>query len=843
MDNGVYPTLADARTYLPTGVVFLAVNPNNKKPFREGWPEITYAATQAPDYQNELARAETVAVLLGPPSCSLAVIDCDTENLFRLMMLMNAKRNPTLISRGARGGALWYLLEGDYPTRVYKLWLPKNSALSKGGKPHPKDPNRIAIGEFRGGKCASIICGRHPSGCFYCWPCAQSPSLRKLDDIIWPPEIELPWKQDPPKPQAAHTAKQSVGFDRSEHGDLLKEALARLSVEMLWDHFGYGSRRGNPLKSPFREDKHPSFSIYTDEKDRKQKWYDHATGEGGDAFDFYQCATGKSAKDAFVDFVELAGLGGELKSKKAAASETKKPRLVLPSGAVTFTEVANKAFPVLATRRRYFVRDALIVEVAYKHPMQDKQLHDVFQLLKPDAFRSRLEHDFDCYAWREQKSGGSVLKPSRCTHDAAKVLLETDEAFRYLPPISFLSAQPVCTLVGNELKILYKGYHDVHGGIYVSHGNEEIVLPQLNTAIDLILDAIKDFDFVSESDKSRAVASFISPALRIGKFLGDADFPIDISEGDQSQSGKTFRLKLICAIYGETPYVIANREGGVGSLDESISSALLAGIPFILFENFRGRMNSQLVESCLRGTGIVPARIPHRGEAQVSTTHINWQLSSNGIEATRDFVNRSVINRISKRPAGCKFASYPEGNILAHIKARQPEYLGAIFRIIQQCHAEGFSRTGENRHDFIEWAQTLDWIVQEIFQLAPLLEGHAEEVLRVSDPALSWLRHIAIAVENDNRLDEALLATEIVDIGQAHSIDFPNKVFTTDLKQLAMLAGRLLGRVFHNVEELGIDRYKIKRQTIREDRPTHEGGSFDKTYYWFRKRSAVENSH
>jgi hypothetical protein len=159
--------------------------------------------------------------------------------------------------------------------------------------------------------------------------------------------------------------------------------------------------------------------------------------------------------------------------------------------------------------------------------------------------------------------------------------------------------------------------------------------------------------------------------VRIGKFLGDADFPIDIAEADQSQGGKTFRLKLICAIYGETPYVIANRQGGVGSLDESISSALLAGIPFILFENFRGRMNSQLVESCLRGTGVVPARIPHRGEVQVSTAHINWQLSSNGLEATRDFVNRSVINRISKRPTDYEFASYDEGNILAHIKAHQ----------------------------------------------------------------------------------------------------------------------------------------------------------------------------
>jgi hypothetical protein len=425
----------------------------------------------------------------------------------------------------------------------------------------------------------------------------------------------------------------------------------------------------------------------------------------------------------------------------------------LPSGEVTFTEVAGKVFLVLAARLRYFVRDRLLVEVAYKKPMKDERLHDVFQLLEPDAFRSRLEKDFTCYVWREQR-GKSVLKPGRLTNDAAKVLLKADEAFEHLPAISFLSAQPVYTTVGDKLEILYKGYHDVHGGIYVSHGEKPIHLPELSPARELILKILKDFDFVSESDKSRAVASLISPALRIGKFLGDADFPIDIAEADQSQSGKTFRFKLICAIYGETPYVIANRQGGVGSLDESISSALLAGIPFILFENFRGRMDSQLLESCLRGTGVVPARIPHRGEVQVSTAHINWQLSSNGIEATHDFGNRSVINRISKRPTDYQFAAYDEGNILAHIKANQPLYLGAIFRIIKDWHDCGCPRTDENRHDFIEWAQTLDWFVQNIFDLAPLLDGHTEEILRVSDPALSWLRQVGIAVESDNRLDK-----------------------------------------------------------------------------------------
>jgi hypothetical protein len=126
----------------------------------------------------------------------------------------------------------------------------------------------------------------------------------------------------------------------------------------------------------------------------------------------------------------------------------------------------------------------------------------------------------------------------------------------------------------------------------------------------------------------------------------------------------------------------------------------------------------------------------------------------------------------------------------------------------------------------------------KLFDLPPLLGGHVDEVLRVSDPALSWLRHVAIAVENDSRLGEGLSASDIVDICQAHSIDFPNKVSTIDLDQLAMLAGRLLGRVFNDLSVLTIDRYEIEREERTQTRPS-DGAEFRKHYYSFKKRSPI----
>jgi hypothetical protein len=248
--------------------------------------------------------------------------------------------------------------------------------------------------------------------------------------------------------------------------------------------------------------------------------------------EFKAATKDRRAKDArernLAQYTEASSSRTESEQKTAHVTQkTEKQRLILPSWTVEFEKSAEDAFPVLAKRHRYFVRDRLLVEIAYQKPMKDKQRHDVFQLLEPDAFRSRLEKDFNCFVWREQ-GGAHVLKPGRCSHDAARVMLLTDEAFKYLPTISFLSAQPVYTVVHDKPEILYRGYHDVHGGIYVSHGDKDhpIILPDLETAVDLILCVVKDYDFVSLSDKSRAVAFFISPTLRTGKFLGPLIFQL-----------------------------------------------------------------------------------------------------------------------------------------------------------------------------------------------------------------------------------------------------------------------------------------------------------------------------
>ncbi len=83
----------------------------------------------------------------------------------------------------------------------------------------------------------------------------------------------------------------------------LADAKARLNIHTLWIHFNYPGEPKASCRCPWRDDNKPSFSVNAD----GTLWNDFATGEAGDAVDFFQRATGLTQKDACKKFIELAG--------------------------------------------------------------------------------------------------------------------------------------------------------------------------------------------------------------------------------------------------------------------------------------------------------------------------------------------------------------------------------------------------------------------------------------------------------------------------------------------------------------------------------------------------------
>jgi len=87
----------------------------------------------------------------------------------------------------------------------------------------------------------------------------------------------------------------------------LESALGKLSIADVWRMLrvpGEPPDHDKAVKSPFRDDSHPSFSIFA----RGRKWKDHATGKQGDAVDFLAEWKNISSSEACREFIRLAGI-------------------------------------------------------------------------------------------------------------------------------------------------------------------------------------------------------------------------------------------------------------------------------------------------------------------------------------------------------------------------------------------------------------------------------------------------------------------------------------------------------------------------------------------------------
>jgi DNA primase len=87
--------------------------------------------------------------------------------------------------------------------------------------------------------------------------------------------------------------------------DLFKDARDKITIADAWSMLGLSGEPKPSCKSPFREEKSPSFSVHADGRAFK----DHATGEGGDVVEFIRLAIGGDHRDVRQWLKERIGTG------------------------------------------------------------------------------------------------------------------------------------------------------------------------------------------------------------------------------------------------------------------------------------------------------------------------------------------------------------------------------------------------------------------------------------------------------------------------------------------------------------------------------------------------------
>jgi hypothetical protein len=105
----------------------------------------------------------------------------------------------------------------------------------------------------------------------------------------------------------------------------------------------------------------------------------------------------------------------------------------------------------------------------------------------------------------------------------------------------------------------------------------------------------------------------------------------------------------------------------------------------------------------------------------------------------------------------------------------------------------------------------LDWIVQNVFKLPPLLEGHRAEQLRISSAGLSFLRELALVVQKAGECTEHLSTTDLAIFCDADGIEVPGSAPGADTGVITRRIGSILGPLFREPGSIAVDGFLITR--------------------------------
>jgi hypothetical protein len=110
----------------------------------------------------------------------------------------------------------------------------------------------------------------------------------------------------------------------------LNDAKEKIRIADIAAKYYPGWKPGKSCRSPFRDDKSPSFSVFNDGR----QWHDFATGETGDAIDFFRIAADLNPAAAIREFISMAGTGYIPPYRPPQRKAATKPlnRIELPDG-------------------------------------------------------------------------------------------------------------------------------------------------------------------------------------------------------------------------------------------------------------------------------------------------------------------------------------------------------------------------------------------------------------------------------------------------------------------------------------------------------------------------------
>lgn len=229
---------------------------------------------------------------------------------------------------------------------------------------------------------------------------------------------------------------------------------------------------------------------------------------------------------------------------------------------------------------------------------------------------------------------------------------------------------------------------------------------EVHRAVDLILEPIAKFPFVSDADRNAWIGMALTPMLR---FIAPGPYKLGLIEAHQAGSGKSFLASMLAELHGGQ--VHAEMPSEDAELRKTVTSVLQEKGGVIVFDNVDGKVSSPVLAGLLTSSRW-SARLLGKNTSVTLPNDRMWVATGNNIVIDGDMarrVLRCVIDPGMPDPELREFDFNPVDWIVRNRSA----YLSALGTLIRAWVVKGAKLSASPGSDsYAVWRRVLDGILE-----------------------------------------------------------------------------------------------------------------------------------
>jgi len=229
---------------------------------------------------------------------------------------------------------------------------------------------------------------------------------------------------------------------------------------------------------------------------------------------------------------------------------------------------------------------------------------------------------------------------------------------------------------------------------------------EVHRAVQLVLEPIQKFPFVSDADRNAWIGMALTPMLR---FIAPGPYKLGLIEAHQAGSGKSFLASMLAELHGGQ--VHAEMPSEDAEMRKTVTSVLQEKGGVIVFDNVDGKVSSPVLAGLLTSARW-SARLLGKNSSVTLTNDRMWVATGNNIVIDGDMarrVLRCVIDPGMPNPELREFDFNPVDWIVANRSA----YLSALGVLIRAWVVKGkVLGSSPGSDSYATWRKTLDGILE-----------------------------------------------------------------------------------------------------------------------------------